>query len=68
MGTSGHLFREVERVGRDLGERPIRINAVNGSLVVAYGRRGYEEKDDACDQSERILRWGSDANGYGMTK
>ena len=67
-GWGGRLFKEVERIGRGFGKSRLRLNAVNNNLVAAYGRLGFVKKDDACNENELTLRWGTAANGYRMTK
>ena len=67
-GWGRRLFNEVERIGRDFGKRRIRLSAINDSLVRAYGRLGFVEKDDACNENAPTLRWGNEDNGYRMPK
>ena len=67
-GWGRRLFNEVERIGRDFGKTRIRLSAVHDTLVTAYSRLGYVEKDDACNKTEATKRWGNEENGYRMTK
>ena len=73
----GRPRRSNTVLARRAGVGSVIVIATNGAataaagaalVVAAYGRLGFVEKDDACNENEPTLRWGTAANGYRMTK